>query len=66
MGLNEEQTYNSGVLSIASCLSKSYGSEAPEKMGVLEAKVFKTLVVVLDNKELAVGVVFLKIIDTFF
>jgi len=37
--------------------SESYGLEAAEKLGVAEAKVFKTLVVSLDNKELAVGVV---------
>lgn len=35
----------------------SYGSEAAEKLGVPEARVFKTLVVILDNKELAVGVI---------
>lgn len=35
----------------------SYGSEAAEKMGVPEEQVFKTLVVSLDGKELAVGVV---------
>ena len=38
-------------------LSESYGSEAAEKLGVPEIRVFKTLVVSLDNKELAVGVV---------
>lgn len=37
--------------------SESYGSEAAQKMGVSEARVFKTLVVSLDNKDLAVGVV---------
>jgi len=37
--------------------SESYGLEAAEKLGVAESKVFKTLVVNLDNKELAVGVV---------
>lgn len=37
--------------------SKSYGLEAAEKMGVPEERVFKTLVVTLDNKELAVGVI---------
>lgn len=37
--------------------SESYGSEAAEKLGVPEIRVFKTLVVSLDNKELAVGVV---------
>ena len=35
----------------------SYGSEAAEKLGIPEARVFKTLVVNLDNKELAVGVI---------
>ena len=37
--------------------SVSYGLEAAEKMGVPEERVFKTLVVILDNKELAVGVI---------
>lgn len=37
--------------------SESYGSEAAKKLGVPEIRVFKTLVVCLDNKELAVGVV---------
>lgn len=37
--------------------SESYGLEAAEKMGVPEERVFKTLVVTLDNKELAVGVI---------
>jgi len=36
--------------------SESYGLEAAEKMGVPVQRVFKTLVVVLGNKELAVGV----------
>lgn len=36
---------------------ESYGREAAEKMGVPEARVFKTLVVMLDSKELAVGVI---------
>ncbi len=36
---------------------KSYGLEAAEKMGVPEARVFKTLVVSLNNNELAVGVI---------
>ncbi len=36
---------------------ESYGSEAAEKMGVPEDRVFKTLVVSLDNSDLAVGVV---------
>ena len=35
----------------------SYGAEAAEKMGVPEERVFKTLLVSLDGKELAVGVV---------
>jgi Cys-tRNA(Pro)/Cys-tRNA(Cys) deacylase len=37
--------------------SASYGLEAAEKLGVSESRVFKTLVVKLDNKELVVGVV---------
>ena len=37
--------------------SESYGYEAAEKMGVAEERVFKTLVVSLDNTELAVAVV---------
>lgn len=37
--------------------SESYGSEAAEKLGVPEERVFKTLVVSLDNRELAVGVI---------
>lgn len=37
--------------------SESYGLEAAEKLGVPEAKVFKTLVVSLDHKTLAVGVI---------
>lgn len=37
--------------------SESYGLEAAEKLGVPESSVFKTLVVSLDNKALAVGVV---------
>jgi Cys-tRNA(Pro)/Cys-tRNA(Cys) deacylase len=35
----------------------SYGEEAAQKMGVPAQRVFKTLVVSLDGKELAVGVV---------
>ena len=35
----------------------SYGHEAVEKLGVPEARVFKTLVVSLDGKELAVSVI---------
>ena len=37
--------------------SESYGPEAAEKMGVPEERVFKTLVVSLDNKELVVGII---------
>ena len=37
--------------------SESYGLEAAEKMGVSEERVFKTLVVSLDNKELAIGII---------
>jgi Cys-tRNA(Pro)/Cys-tRNA(Cys) deacylase len=37
--------------------NESYGLEAAEKMGVSPAMVFKTLVVSLDNRELAVGVI---------
>ena len=37
--------------------SESYGLEAAEKLGVPEARVFKTLIVNLDGKELAVGVI---------
>lgn len=37
--------------------AESYGLEAAEKLGVPEARVFKTLVVSLDNRELAVGVI---------
>lgn len=37
--------------------SESYGLEAAEKLGVDEARVFKTLVVMLDKKELAVGII---------
>lgn len=37
--------------------SESYGLEAAEKLGVPEARVFKTLVVSLDKKELAIGVI---------
>ncbi|MBD3670551.1 MAG: Cys-tRNA(Pro) deacylase [Gammaproteobacteria bacterium] len=36
--------------------SDSYGLEAAEKLGVPEVRVFKTLVVSLDNNELAVGI----------
>jgi Cys-tRNA(Pro)/Cys-tRNA(Cys) deacylase len=37
--------------------SASYGGEAAEKLGVFEARVFKTLVVDLGNHALAVGIV---------
>ena len=37
--------------------AESYGLEAAEKLRVPEARVFKTLVVSLDNRELAVGVI---------
>lgn len=37
--------------------SAGYGNEAAEKMGVDPARVFKTLVVAVDGKTLAVGVV---------
>ncbi|MEH6588106.1 MAG: Cys-tRNA(Pro) deacylase [Halioglobus sp.] len=37
--------------------SDSYGLEAAEKLGVSVASVFKTLVVTLENKELAVAVI---------
>ena len=37
--------------------SDSFGAEAAEKLGVAEQRVFKTLVVALDNRQLAVGVV---------
>ncbi|WP_444904587.1 Cys-tRNA(Pro) deacylase [Microbulbifer sp. DLAB2-AF] len=37
--------------------SESYGLEAAEKLGVHESRVFKTLVVSLENKELAVGII---------
>lgn len=37
--------------------SDSYGLEAATKLEVAEARVFKTLVVSLDKKELAVGIV---------
>ena len=37
--------------------SESYGLEAAEKLGVPESRVFKTLVVSLDSKELAVGLI---------
>ncbi len=37
--------------------SESYGLEAAQKLGVSGDRVFKTLVVRLDNKDLAVGVI---------
>lgn len=37
--------------------SESYGTEAAEKLGLSPAEVFKTLVVSLDGKTLAVGIV---------
>lgn len=37
--------------------AESYGSEASEKLGVSDSQVFKTLVVKLDSKALAVGIV---------
>lgn len=37
--------------------AESYGLEASEKLGVDAAQVFKTLVVMLDAKEFAVGVI---------
>lgn len=37
--------------------AESYGMEASEKLGVDASRVFKTLVVMLDAKEFAVGVI---------
>ena len=37
--------------------NESFGTEAAEKMGVDPVRVFKTLVVAIDGKDLAVGVV---------
>lgn len=37
--------------------SAGYGNEAAEKLGVEPARIFKTLVVAVDGKTLAVGVV---------
>ena len=37
--------------------AESYGLEAADKMGVDAAQVFKTLVVILDTKDYAVGVI---------
>ncbi len=36
---------------------ESYGEEAARKLGVAQEKVFKTLVVVTENKEFAIGIV---------
>ncbi|MEY8215331.1 MAG: Cys-tRNA(Pro) deacylase [Colwellia sp.] len=36
---------------------ESYGIEAAEKLGVEEVRVFKTLVVSVDNNELVVGII---------
>ena len=36
---------------------KSYGLEASQKLGVEEARVFKTLVVMLNDKSFAVGII---------
>lgn len=38
-------------------VAESYGLEAAEKMGVDAVRVFKTLVVMLDGKDYAVGVI---------
>jgi len=37
--------------------SESYGLEAAEKLGVPEERIFKTLVVNIDNRELVVGII---------
>lgn len=37
--------------------NESYGLEAAEKLGISPSQVFKTLVVSLDGKELAVGII---------
>ena len=37
--------------------SSSYGKEAAEKLGITEARVFKTLVVQLDGSTLAVAII---------
>ncbi|WP_108649420.1 Cys-tRNA(Pro) deacylase [Dongshaea marina] len=37
--------------------SESYGTEAADKLGIEAARVFKTLVVSLDSRELVVGIV---------
>jgi Cys-tRNA(Pro)/Cys-tRNA(Cys) deacylase len=36
---------------------ESFGAEAAEKLGIAEDRVFKTLVVMLDNKEFVVSVI---------
>jgi Cys-tRNA(Pro)/Cys-tRNA(Cys) deacylase len=36
---------------------ESFGAEASEKLGIAEDRVFKTLVVMLDNKEFVVSVI---------
>lgn len=38
-------------------VSQSYGKEAADKLGVAEGRVFKTLVVSLDNNRFAVGII---------
>ena len=37
--------------------NESYGLEASEKMGVDKTRVFKTIVIILDSKEFAVGII---------
>jgi Cys-tRNA(Pro)/Cys-tRNA(Cys) deacylase len=37
--------------------NESYGLEAANKMGVTKERVFKTLIVMLDNKALVVGII---------
>jgi Cys-tRNA(Pro)/Cys-tRNA(Cys) deacylase len=37
--------------------SQSYGLEAAQKMAVPEERIFKTLVINLDNKQLAIGII---------
>ena len=44
--------------------SESYGTEAAEKTGVDPARVFKTLVVAVDGKELVVAIAILSADDT--
>ncbi|MFT4908253.1 MAG: Cys-tRNA(Pro)/Cys-tRNA(Cys) deacylase [Oleispira sp.] len=48
-----EYTHDAGAVSSG----ESYGQEAADKMGVAAEQVFKTLVVMLDNKELVVAVI---------